>query len=250
MLCGYMLLNARAIAAPSKDKPNGRPSASARKFTSPAIEAAILRMKSRIADPQLRAMFECCFPSTLDTTVFPGDKDGKPDTFVITGDISAMWLRDSSAQVWPYLPFTKQDPELRRLIEGIIHRQASQILLDPYANAFTRSPAAAKPDWSLHDRTEMMPYVAERKWEVDSLCYPIRLAYGFWKATGDTGLFDEQWHAAALQIVQTFRAQQRKYSPGTYHFQRLSLSPTDTLPLRCSGNPARPSGMIFSMFRP
>ncbi|MEO6911701.1 MAG: glycoside hydrolase family 125 protein, partial [Edaphobacter sp.] len=111
-----------------------RPIPSKRNFVSPAIEAAIVRTKKRIADPQLAAIFENCFPNTLDTTVFPTTLNGKPDTFVVTGDIDAMWLRDSSAQVMPYIPFAKEDPALSRLLEGVIRRHAHLILLDPYAN--------------------------------------------------------------------------------------------------------------------
>src|SRR6185503_10233803 len=97
-----------------------------------------------------------------------------------TGDIDAMWLRDSSAQVWPYLPFAKGDRVLRDLFEGLIHRQARCILIDPYANAFTRDPAAVtRLPWSRDDLTEMKAGVAERKWEIDSLCFPIRLAHGY-----------------------------------------------------------------------
>jgi meiotically up-regulated gene 157 (Mug157) protein len=250
MFCGWMAIEKQGLAAPEIAALHERPGLSARKFTSPAIEATILRMKRSIADPQLGIMFERCFPNTLDTTVFPGERDGKPDTFVITGDIDAMWLRDSSAQVWPYLPFVKEDPNLGRLIEGIIRRQASQILLDSYANAFLRAPGGERPVWSRHDETEMRPGVAERKWEVDSLCYPVRLAHGFWQKTGSTSPFDEQWHAAAQRIVKTFREQQRKTSPGPYRFQRTSSIPTETLPLGGYGNPARSNGMIFSMFRP
>jgi hypothetical protein len=227
-----------------------RPQPSARRFTSPAIEETIQRVSGRIADPTLARMFECCFPNTLDTTVFPGQFDGKPDTFVITGDIDAMWLRDSSAQVWPYLPFMKQDASLERLIEGVIRRQTRQILLDPYANAFLRSPHNRPLSWSVHDRTRMLPGIGERKWEIDSLCYPVRLSHAFWKKTGRTDLFDEQWHRAAELTVTTFRQQQRKASRGPYCFQRASLNPYDTLALDGYGNPARPNGMIFSMFRP
>jgi hypothetical protein len=207
-----------------------RPAPADRRFSSPAVEAAITRVGARIADPELRLMFGNCLPNTLDTTVFPGTFAGQPDTFVITGDIDAMWLRDSSAQVWPYLPFAKQDKQLASLIEGVIRRQSRCILIDPYANAF------------------------QRKWEVDSLCYTIRLAHGYWKATGSptsgTGPFDHQWQASARRIVETFRQQQRKHDRGPYHFQRSSPIPTDTVPLSGYGNPARPVGLIYSMFRP
>jgi hypothetical protein len=207
-------------------------------------------VQKQIADPALKIIFENCFPNTLDTTVFPGSFEGKPDTYIVTGDIDAMWLRDSSAQVWPYLPLAKGDEPLRELLEGVIRRQARMILLDPYANAFMRDATAAPLSWAVHDRTEHHPGVGERKWEVDSLCYTIRLAHGYWKATGDASPFDATWKEAAATIVRTFRTQQRKDGPGPYSFERESPVPTDTLPLSGFGNPALPVGLIFSMFRP
>jgi meiotically up-regulated gene 157 (Mug157) protein len=227
-----------------------RPALADRRFSSPAVEAAITRVGARIADPELRLMFGNCLPNTLDTTVFPGTFEGHPDTFVITGDIDAMWLRDSSAQVWPYLPFAREDKQLASLIEGVIRRQSRCILIDPYANAFLRSASDKPLSWSVHDETEMLPGVGERKWEVDSLCYTIRLAHGYWKATGSAAPFDQQWRASAHRIIQTFRQQQRKDGRGPYHFQRSSPVPTDTVPLSGYGNPARPVGLIYSMFRP
>jgi meiotically up-regulated gene 157 (Mug157) protein len=227
-----------------------RPAKEDRRFRSPAIEDTIAQVKALIADAQLGIMFENCFPNTLDTTVSPATFGGKPDTFVITGDIDAMWLRDSSAQVWPYLPFCKQDPRLADLVEGVMHRQARCITLDPYANAFLRNPDDARLSWSLHDDTDMKPGVGERKWEVDSLCYPIRLAHGYWQATGNAAAFDAEWKQSAQIIVKTFREQQRKDGHGPYHFQRASPRPTETLALDGYGNPALPVGMIFSMFRP
>jgi hypothetical protein len=96
--------------------PSKRPEPSARKFQSEAVEAFISDTRRQIGDPELAALFTNCFPNTLDTTVEVGEFEGKPDTAVITGDIPAMWLRDSSAQVWPYLPLAAKDPALRRLL--------------------------------------------------------------------------------------------------------------------------------------
>lgn len=100
----------------------GRPSPSDRKFRSSVIESVIARVKRQIADLMLGAMFERCFPDALDTTVFPGTFAGRPDTFVITSDIDAMWLRDSSAQMHPYLRFAKQDKALANLLAGLVRR--------------------------------------------------------------------------------------------------------------------------------
>jgi meiotically up-regulated gene 157 (Mug157) protein len=230
--------------------PRARPVVADRKFSSPAVEDAIATLQHQIGDPALRILVENCLPNTLDTTVYPGAFDKHPDTYVVTGDIDAMWLRDSSAQVWPYLRLARKDARLRILLEGVVRRQARMIQLDPYANAFTRDTTDSPLSWAVNDRTQHHAGVAERKWEIDSLCFPIRLAYGYWQATGDAGPFDAQWRAAADAILRTFTEQQRKQSQGPYSFQRKAESPYDTQGLSGFGNPARPNGMIFSMFRP
>ena len=219
-----------------------------RKFTSEAVEKTIAEVQSKIGNKELAWMFGNCFPNTLDTTVDFEIIYGKPDTYVITGDIDAMWLRDSSAQVYPYLSLVKEDPKLQQLIAGVINRQTRCILLDPYANAFYKD-ATKVSEWKS-DFTDMKPGIHERKWEVDSLCYPIRLAYQYWKDTGDTKPFDEQWQTAIALTVQTFREQQRKNGKGPYHFMRRTEWQTDTVPGRGYGNPIRPVGLICSIFRP
>jgi meiotically up-regulated gene 157 (Mug157) protein len=224
-----------------------RPQPGERRFRSEAVEEIISRTTKAIGDEELAWLFENCFPNTLDTTVDVGTLDGRPDTFVITGDIEAMWLRDSTAQVWPYLPLSAGDAPLRRLIKGVIHRQVLCILIDPYANAFNKEPGESP--WK-DDLTDMKPELHERKWEVDSLCYPIRLGYGYWKLTGDTSPFDAPWWEAMAGVLRTFREQQRKDGPGPYKFQRVTGWQTDTVAGSGYGNPVRPVGLIVSIFRP
>ena len=225
-----------------------RPPLAQRKFTSQAVESIILKLKNQIADAELAWLFENCFPNTLDTTVDFEITNGKPDTYVITGDIDAMWLRDSTAQVWPYLPLVNEDPALKELIAGVINRQKRCILLDRYANAFYKDTNKVS-EWKS-DLTEMKPGVHERKWEIDSLCYPIRLANRYWKLTNDTAVFDSDWEQSIVLTVKTFKEQQRKQGNGPYTFQRTTAWATDGVPLGGLGYPVNPVGLICSMFRP
>lgn len=222
-----------------------------RHFTSPAVERELARVSAKIGDPELRWMFGNCYPNTLDTTVFMDTVDGKPDACVITGDIECLWLRDSSAQLNPYVHLTREDAKLRALFHGLIARQARSILIDPYANAFMRDPTAkTNLPWAQADDTEMKPGVAERKWEIDSLCYPMRLAHDYWKESGDAAPFDALWTEAAHTSIRTFREQQRKDGPGPYRFLRRDRLATETQILNGYGAPTRKVGMIHSMYRP
>ena len=222
-----------------------RPSVDKRAFVSESVEALIRDVKRTIADDELAWLFENCFPNTLDTTVRVGTSGGKPDTFVVTGDIDAMWLRDSSAQVWPYVPLAVNDAALRRLLAGVIHRQTRCILLDPYANAFNAGPTGSPGE---KDLTEMRPGLHERKYEIDSLCYPIKLAHGYWSATHDASVFDKDWLHAMRIVVRTFREQQRKDGPGPYKFQRMTAVAYDTVPLSGYGNPTPLAGSFIRHF--
>jgi meiotically up-regulated gene 157 (Mug157) protein len=200
------------------------------------VERTIDTIKTRIGNKELAWLFENCFPNTLDTTVDFEVVDGRPDTYVITGDIDAMWLRDSTAQVWPYLPLMKNDSNLQQLIAGVINRQTRCILKDPYANAFYKDEKKVS-DWKS-DRTEMKPGVHERKWEIDSLCYPIRLAYHYWKATNDRTPLDAAWREAILLTLKTFREQQRKTGQGPYRFQRRTEGRPTPWPAAATAGPS------------
>ena len=225
-----------------------RPPVEERAFVSPAVDAAIETITAQITHPKLAEMFRKCFPNTLDTTVhYAEDEDGRPDTYVYTGDIPAMWLRDSGAQVWPYLAYVNEDEGLRKMIAGVINRQFKCILIDPYANAFNVKPVgpADKTDYP-----EPGPYVFERKWEIDSHCYPVRLAYAYWKKTGDTSVFGDLWMNTAKTILATFKEQRRKEGHGSYIFLRETDRQLDTKCVVGQGNPVKPVGLIASAFRP
>lgn len=234
---------------PNYNKTN-RPAKSKRLFTSQAVEDEIVRVKGLLKNPKLAWMFENCFPNTLDTTVRYRLTDGKDDTVVYTGDIHAMWLRDSGAQVYPYIQLAHKDEKLRKMLAGTIRRQFKCIVLDPYANAFL-DPHDPNPDhqW-MSDMTDMRPELHERKWEIDSLCYPIRLAYQYWKTTGNTDVFDGIWLEAIANVLKTFKEQQRKENLGPYKFQRLTEKPTDSMINGGYGAPMKPVGLIASAFRP
>lgn len=236
------------FAQATNDFTSMRPPIAERKFTSDAVEATIKQIKSSLPNKELGWLFENCFPNTLDTTAFYEEVNGVPDTYVITGDIDAMWLRDSSAQVHPYVPLAAKDKKLQQLIAGVINRQVKNILKDPYANAFYKDQDKVS-EWK-DDLTDIKPGIHERKWEIDSLCFPIRLAHEYWKTTGDIKPFTADWKESIRLTVKTFKEQQRKKDNGPYTFQRKTAWATDGVPLGGYGYPVKPVGLICSMFRP
>lgn len=194
---------------------------------------------------KLGQMFENCYTNTLQTT-FRKLSDGT--TYVITGDIPAMWLRDSAAQMRPYLIPAKKDPALAELIVGLVKRQFFYINIDPYANAFNEKPSGAC--WR-HDDTKMNDWLWERKYEADSLCYPIQLAYLLWKNTGFTSQFNEDFLNGANKILQVFRCEQAHEKKSPYHFIRKDSFFTDTLSRDGKGALVKDNtGLIWSGFRP
>ena len=246
----HQLSFAQKIAVPADNiKVTRRPDPEARLFRSNTIEKKIAEVKKQLKGaPYLAWMFENCFPNTLDTTVhYSTTDDGDDDTFVYTGDIHAMWLRDSGAQVWPYVQFAKKDEGIRKMVRGTILRQLKLICIDPYANAFNAGPTGS--EWES-DLTQMNPYLHERKYEIDSLCYPLRLAYEYWLVTGDDSIFGDLWKEAVTKILKTFREQQRKDGHGPYRFQRKTTAQYDTMSHSGYGNPVKPCGLICSAFRP
>ncbi len=192
---------------------------------------------------KLHRMFWQCFANTLETTA---SIEGDGSTYIITGDIPAMWLRDSSAQVNHYLEFAEYDQTIRSVIEGLIKRQIEYILIDPYANAFNRSP-----DGSGHaeDITKMDPWIWERKYETDSLCYPMRLAYLYWRKTGNANIFDERFRKAISAIINVWKTEQNHRSLSEYRFERKNNN-GDTLEDGGLGRSVGYTGMTWTGFRP
>ena len=252
---GVLMSPTHAIASSllDPDTPNKfvskRPPISERTFISKEVELAIKQTRSIIKDDELGWMFENCYPNTLDTTVDYEIINGKPDTFIITGDIDAMWLRDSTAQVWPYMPLIDKDPKIKNLILGLINRQVKCVLTDPYANAFFKDLTRISK-WSS-DVPTPKPGVHERKWEIDSLCYFVRLSYHYYKISGDTSFMDEDWDKAVRLVVDTFRTEQRKDGNSSpYSFSRTHSVVVGLAPFDGGGAPTKTTGMIHSIFRP
>ena len=226
-----------------------RPAEKDRLFHSKAVEAQIRRVQSLLTNSRLVWMFTNCFPNTLDTTVhFRHFEDGRLDTFVYTGDIHAMWLRDSVAQLRPYLVPAQNDPELADLIAGLIRRQFMCINIDPYANAFNEGPNGNC--WEK-DETDMGPWIWERKYEIDSLCYPLQFSYLFWKNTGRTDQFDEVFWEGVDKILTVFETEMNHEEKSPYSFIRKNCSYTDTLSRDGKGAQVKSGiGLIWSGFRP
>lgn len=205
----------------------------------------IEQIKTQVGnDDKLISMFENCLSNTYETTIRPQD-DGT--TFVITGDIPAMWLRDSAAQVRPYLVLAETDDAMADMIQGVIQKQMEYIIHDPYANAFNEKPTG---DRYHDDETEMTPLLWERKYEIDSLCYPIQLAYLFWKATGRTSHFNNSFKEAVQHIMNVWKIEQNHADDSDYTFKRDNCPPQDTLSHDGKGAPVKYTGMTWSGFRP
>lgn len=212
-------------------------------YSKEVIETLKATVAQKSSNPRWSEVFSNCFDNTLETTVKLTEAE---DIFVITGDIPAMWLRDSSAQIKPYLVIANQDPKIKEMIQGLLERQVKCILIDPYANAFNETENGA----CYHqDITEMNGWIWERKYEVDSLCYPIELAYLLWKKTGETNHFTKEFKQAAETIIKLFKTEQR-HENSTYRFERFGERPEDTLSNNGLGEPCGYTGMTWSGFRP
>lgn len=245
-----------------------RPPPECRTFVSESVETIIADLKAKVKDDDLARLIENCLPNTLDTTILWHidsftPKRFAPQTFVVTGDIHAEWLRDSARQLSVYQPFVKYDSKLRDLIKGAINTQIVYLLNSPYCNAFHPPPGSGikkgdtamdsvypKPDWSQ---------VFECKYELDSLASFLTLSNEYYVNSGDTSFVTNEWLEAYHRLLVVLkRESQPSFSPTTgqalnfyYAFQRQTNIGSETLPLGGVGNPVNfDTGLIRSAFRP
>ncbi len=198
-----------------------------------------------IADERIRKMYLTCFYSSLDTAAEVLD-DGT--TFMLTGDIPAMWLRDSSVQVMGYLPHARADEGVARLIRGLLKRQFAYIAMDPYANAFNKEPNnhGHKDDVTDFDS----PYIWERKYEIDSLCYPLWLAQKYARTTNDYSVFDKEFAVAYGRILDTFVTEQHHDTQSSYVHSRPKYPQFPSLENGGKGKPVGYTGLTWNGYRP
>jgi meiotically up-regulated gene 157 (Mug157) protein len=237
-----------------------------------------------MTDPDLARLFENAFPSTTDTTVkfhtkggdtgflrFGGSRTALDDgaweghhSFIITGDIVAEWLRDSTNQLRPYQALATKDPAIFDLILGAINTQSEYVIEAPYCNAFQPPPISDLPitsngqDDNVHPAYEPSA-VFECKYELDSLAHFLALGNDFFEHTGSTDFLSDRWHLAVETVLQVLEEQSRptfdletgEYLRNDYTFQRWTNAGTETLGLQGTGNPLNSgTGLVRSAFRP
>ena len=235
---------------------------------------------SRMEDKDLARVFENAFPNTLDTTVrwhvdgsekrsiFKhaskyGHWDG-PQSFIVTGDINAEWLRDSTNQLAQYQGLAKKDKKIEKLILGAINTQAEYVIESPYCNAFQPPPpshvhtVSNGQDDTVHPAYEPT-IVFECKYELDSLAHFLALGNQFHNKTGSNAFLTPRWYLAldtVLEVLEeqakpTFKESTGQYEKNEYTFRRQTNAGTETLNLKGVGNPLNGNtGLIRSAFRP
>lgn len=255
--------------------PYQRPSRQCRTFESPLVEKIIDDMTKRIVDKDLARLFENAFPNTLDTTVkwhvdgteehtgFVSSKWRGPHSFIVTGDINAEWLRDSTNQLAQYQKLAKKDKAIHNLILGAINTQAELIITSPYCNAFQPPPPSGLEPTENGQTDNVHPafepsFVFECKWEIDSLAAFLSLTNQFYNNTGSSEFLTKRWYHALETILAVLKEQSEgtfnergAYKKNEYTFQRITNTGTETLNLGGIGNPINSgTGLVRSSFRP
>ncbi|KAJ4373215.1 hypothetical protein N0V83_003508 [Neocucurbitaria cava] len=250
-----------------------RPSEECRTFKSQGLEDTITRMESVIKDPDLYRLFQNAYPNTLDTAIkwkgYAADDAEEELTFIITGDINAMWLRDSSNQMQSYLPLlnASSDPNsIASLYRGVINLQARYLLTSPYCNSF-QAPVESNIEPAPNDAgsgdTVFPSYdnqtVFECKYELDSLAAFLEISVDYYNATGDSEFFKKfQWVETVETILDVAQNMTTPtYGPdgavlqSPYTYVRYTNRATETFSNDGIGNPvANGTGLIRSGFRP
>lgn len=264
--------------------PFQRPDPRCRTFHSEEIERVIRDVTSRMTDPDLARLFENTFPSTTDTTIkfhtngqdttvmpvagSPSSRDEGswqgPQSFIITGDIIAEWMRDSTNQLRPYQALAAKDPAIFDLILGAINTQSEYVIEAPYCNAFQPPPISNLPIASNGQDDVVQPAyepsaVFECKYELDSLAHFLALANDLYEHTQSTKFLGDRWFLAVETLLEvlrqqsqpTFDAKTGAYRRNDYTFQRWANTGTETLNLQGVGNPLNSgTGLVRSAFRP
>ncbi|KAL4761060.1 glycoside hydrolase family 125 protein [Aspergillus foveolatus] len=260
--------------------PYQRPAIECRTFNSSAVEQVIEDVTSRMVDKDLAQLFRNAFPNTLDTTIrwhtdgsttaIRQSKSKKqneqwtgPQTFVVTGDINAEWLRDSTNQLANYQTLANRDRRLYNLIQGAINTQAEFVIQSPYCNAFQPPPPSNIPPEAHNQDDQVHPayepsVVFECKYELDSLANFLALATDFYENTGSTDFLTSRWYTALDTLLAVLDAQSQptfntegQFVTNQYTFQRSTTLGTETLSLAGVGNPLNSgTGLIRSAFRP
>jgi len=256
----FIFLATVQVSAVLCEFPEARPPVGDRTYTSTAIDSLISNLSPLLSDPDLAVLLSNCLPNTLDTTVnYFGqapDWDGL-DSFIITGDITALWLRDSANQIIPYAPYIAQDESLKELFQGLINRQAHSILIDSFANAFNFNASGDGAQTDIR-KPPMTRAVFEGKYEIDSLCAFLKLShwynyYGQLSASEYAVVYDETWYSAVNKLLDTvsiMMATNGLSEEQPYLFQRMTTVATDTLYNNGKGPPAKIVGMSRQLFRP
>ncbi|KAI1263149.1 glycoside hydrolase family 125 protein [Xylariaceae sp. FL1019] len=250
-----------------------RPEEDCRTFVLPEIESAIADMKNVVKDPDLFRLFENAYPNTLDTTIqwkgYANNGSTEELAFVITGDIVAMWLRDSANQLRSYKSFLKANSSqasLASLYRGAINLQARYLIQNPYCNAFQppiESGLAPTTNGAASDDTVKPSYsdsfVFECKYELDSISAFLQLSYDYYEMTEDADFFGKfNWPTAIDTILNVTKSLQvgtyaddGAVNDSPYTFTRDTTTGTETLANKGLGNPTKSgTGLVRSAFRP
>ncbi|KIW01893.1 uncharacterized protein PV09_06736 [Verruconis gallopava] len=268
--------------------PFQRPAKPCRTFESDLVEEVIEYMNANLVDKDLARIFENAFPNTLDTTVrwhvdasedlvpdsgkwrkmnkgLEGDAPWTgPQSFIVTGDINAEWLRDSTNQLAQYQTLAKRDKRIEKLILGAINTQAEYVIESPYCNAFQPPPPSGLGPTSNGQTDQVHPayepsFVFECKYELDSLAAFLSLSNQFFESTGNDQFLTSRWFTALETILETLDAQSKAtfdketgdLHRNVYTFTRETRAGTETLSLNGQGNPLNSgTGLIRSAFRP